>query len=414
VELVAHKGCPFSRYQARRREGKGAKVRGRLDNLIGGRVKLRRMQNRTKYLIAGLLLGLLPLRALAMVPGDAFVAETKVVDEGSETRNTALTELLATVLVRVSGNTGIAGQPAAREILAGAPSLVQQYQYRTAEEGGKLARYLWARFDQASVERMMRERNLPVWVQRPPVLLWVATEQGGRRELLNLENQPEARAEALAAARQRGMPLQLPLMDLEDQTGLTPADLWSDYQPAIRLASARYPHEMILVGRLSSGRGGQWNGAWTLIGEGGSQGFRTPARALGDTLALGIAQAQNLLAARFAPKMAVGRSSGTLVRFSDIHDLAAYGRLVTILERLEPVTRVALRHVQNDSFVFEFQMSGDTQDLVRALEGSGQLFAEPAPLRVTPQPPAAGGTGAAGAPAHASQPDVELYYRLVN
>lgn len=389
-------------------------MHGRLDNFIGGRVKLRPMQNRTKYLIAVLLLGLLPLCALATVPGDAFVAETKVADEGSDTRNTALTELLATVLVRVSGNPRIAGQAAAREVLAAAPSLVQQYRYRTAEEDGKLVRYLWARFDQASVERMMRERYLPVWAQRPPVLLWVATEQGGRRELLNLENEPEARAEALAGARQRGMPLQLPLMDLEDQANLTAADLWSDYQPAIRLASERYPHEVILVGRLNAQRGGQWSGAWALIGEGSSQDFPTPALPLGDALVAGIDQAQNLLAARFAPMTVARGGSGTLVRFSDIRDLPAYGRLVAILERLEPVTGVALRHVQDDSFTFEFQIRGGTQDLVRALGGSGQLVAEPAPLRLAPQPPAAAGTGAPATLAPATQVEAELYYRLVN
>ena len=43
-----------------------------------------------------------------------------------------------------------------------------------------------------------------------------------------------------ARAAYRGMPLQLPLMDLEDQAGLTPADVWSGYQPGIRQASARY------------------------------------------------------------------------------------------------------------------------------------------------------------------------------
>ena len=153
--------------------------------------------------------------------GDLFVAETQVADEGSETRNTALSQLLATVLARVSGNTGIAGQPAAKDLLASAPSLVQEYRYRTEGAEDKPVRYLWARFDQSAVERMMRERNLPVWVQRPRVLLWVATERTGKRVLLNLEHEPQARAAVVGRARERGMPLQLPLMDLEDQTKLT-------------------------------------------------------------------------------------------------------------------------------------------------------------------------------------------------
>ena len=390
-------------------------VDGRFDNSTGDRVKLRRMRNRITYLIVGALLTLLPLPVLASDSDDPFVAETPVVDESSETRNTALSKMLATVLVRASGNTGIGGQPAARELLEAAPSLVQQYRYRTADEGGRLVRYLWARFDQSAVERMMRERNLPVWVQRPRVLLWVASERGGqRRVLLNLENEPQARADVLARARQRGMPLQLPLMDLEDQAKLSPADLWSDYQAGIRSASARYPHEQILVGRLSARGGDKWSGAWSLIGESGSQAFQTPAQGLGDALAFGIDQAQNLLAARYAPMPGATGRSGTLVRFSDVYDLAAYGRLVAILEGLEAVTRVALRQVQQDSFLFELQLRGGQADLVRALQGSGQLVAEPGPVYRDSLAPTGAVVTAPTDPATARQPEADLFFRLLN
>ena len=363
--------------------------------------------------IVCLLLAILPLSTGAAVPGDLYAAEAPVTDEGSETRNTALSRLLATVLVRISGNAGIAGQPAARELLAAAPSLVQEYRYRSADEGGDVVRYLWARFDQAAVERMMRERKLPVWSQRPQVLLWLATEQAGRRELLNLDNEPAARGTALAIARQRGIPLQLPLMDLEDQSKLTPADVWSDYQAAIRLASARYPHDLVLTGRLRAHGDSKWSGMWTLLDANASQSFQSPAQPLGDGLAFALEQTQNLLAARYAPMPGAGGSSGTLVRFSDVHDLAGYGRLITLLEGLEPVAQVALRQVRNQSFLFELQLRDSAQDLARALETTGQVVAEPGPARGTPV--AAGDSAAPDGSATAMvEPEADLYYRLLN
>ena len=357
-------------------------------------------------LIFGLLLACLPFFAVAESAGDLYAAEMVVADEGSETRNTALSKLLATVLVRVSGNTGVAGQPAARELLGAAPSLVQQYRYRSAEQDGALVRYLWARFDQPVVDRMMRERNLPVWVQRPRVLLWLATEQSGQRMLLNLENDPQARAAIEAQAQQRGMPLQLPLMDLEDQVKLTAADVWSDYQAGIRLASARYPHDLILTGRLRPQGGDRWSGVWSLLDADGSQSFQTPAQALSEVLMFAVDQAQNLLAARYAPMPGAG-GTGTLVRFDDVYDLAAYGRLVALLDALQPVSQVALRHVNHDSFVFEFQLRGDKQDLVRALGSSGRLVAEPGPMRLAP-PAVPSATPAV------AEPEADLYYRLLN
>ncbi len=359
------------------------------------------------------LVALAPFGAACAVGGDLFVEEGPVADETAETRNAALADLLSRVLVRVSGNSGIAGQPATAELLAAAPSLVQQYRYRTADQAGgagELARFLWARFDQASVERMMRERNLPVWSQRPEVLLWVATEAGGQRELLNLENVPSARAQALAQADQRGMPLQLPLLDLEDQASLTPADVWSDYQAGIRAASARYPHEMILTGRLSALGGGKWRGAWSLLSRNDSPAFQSPPMGLGDTLAFAIDQTQNLLAARYAPMPGAGGSSGTLVQFNGVYDLPSYGRLLAFVEGLEPVSRVNLRYARDDTLVLDLQLRGDEQNLLRALDASGQVRSEPAqPLRMVRQVRDA----STEAPISMA-PEVNLYYRLLN
>jgi len=363
----------------------------------------------SRILLLLLLLVLLPWCVSAADGPDLYVAEGVVADEGSETRNKALSELLGEVLVRVSGNLMIAGQPAARELLDAAPSLVQQFRYRTVDRDGAVVRTLWARFDQPVVERMMRERNLPVWTQRPRVLWWIATEGGGQRALLNLDNEPEARSALLAQAQRRGMPLQLPLMDLEDQTQLTPADLWSDYQPAIRQASARYPHDLIVAGRLRAQPDGGWRGAWSILDVQGGQGFDAPAQDLPAALAFAVDQTQNLLAARYAPMPGAGGVGGTLARFSGVYDLAAYGRLVALLGQLEPVAQLALRHVNGDSFTFEFQLRGDDQDLARALQNSGLLIPEPAPLQ--PLPPASGGVS--GVPA-AVQAEADLYYRLAD
>ena len=188
------------------------------------------MQNLAKLMLLALWFAC--CQATAATPADLYDAEAVVADEGVETRNATLSRLLGDVLVRVSGNARIGAQPAAREVLDRAPSLVEQYRYRTADQDGEVQRILWARFDRGAVERMLRERNLPVWVQRPRVLLWVATERGGRRALLNLDNLPEGRAAVLARAQQRGMPLQLPLMDL---VGLASAAL----SEAVRGGAAR-------------------------------------------------------------------------------------------------------------------------------------------------------------------------------
>ena len=358
-------------------------------------------------LLSGILFSLL-LVSTAMAD-DLFVGQTPVTDEDSETRNGALKLMLADVLIRVSGNTGVASQPAAKAVLDAAPSLVQQYRYETSEQGGSVERVLWARFEQGSVERMMREQGLPVWSQRPRVLLWLATERATQRALLNLDAEPKALAALRARAAYRGMPLQLPLMDLEDQSSLAPADFWSGYQQGIRQASARYPHDLIVTGRLQAQSGGRWRGAWTMLGRDGEQTFDTPAQPLDDALAFAVDQIQNLLAARYAPMPGTHSASGTLVRFADVYDLAAYGRLTALLQGLEPVSQVVLRDVAADAVYVELRLRGSGDDLQRALDASAELTPDPGgaalPRRVV-QPD--------GTADVRSAPQADLYYRVSN
>jgi len=361
-----------------------------------------------------LLIALTPTVGAAFDPATLYSAETVVANEGSETRNAALRRLLAEVLVRVSGNTGVAGQPAARVLLDSAPSLVEQYRYRNVGDPNQAQRVLWARFDQPAVERMMRARGMPVWVQRPRVLLWLAGERAGQRSMFNPESEAEAMAAATGRARQRGLPLQLPLMDLEDQASLSPADLWSGYQEAIRAASQRYPHEAILTGRLRAQGGDRWTGNWTLIDPAGSRTFQTPRQPLAETLAFAIDQAQNLLAARYAPMPGSTGEAGTLVSFSAVHSLADYGRLLNLVEQLDPVTQVALRHLYHDNFVFEFRLRGARQELERALDSVGRLAAEPDPAMRPPRPAPHDEGVVSATDLLFSGVNPDLHYRLLN
>ena len=198
------------------------------------------------------------------------------------------------------------------------------------------------------------------------------------------------------------MPLQLPLMDLEDQTALTPADLWSDYAAGLTAASVRYLSDVILAGRLRAVGEGRWIGSWTLFDGDVVQRFESSARGMEQSLTWAVDQAQDRLAVRYAPQPTPGGVSGTLVRFSGVYDLVRYGALVSAVETLPVVERAALRAIDGDSFTFELALRGNPQELIRALDAAGPFVAEPAPFK-------------AGRPTDPSLPAplvADLHYRL--
>ncbi len=365
------------------------------------------MQISVKHCVAVILLILLPLSAIAAE--EWYSAEMPVADEGNEARNTALGQLLLQVMQRVSGRLDIGEAPGAQAVIAAAPSLVQQYRYRSDEQDGQMLRYLWARFDPSAVDRRMREQQLPVWSRRPRVLMWVAMQQGNERSLLNFDNDTRAREAVLAQAKLRGMPLQLPLMDLQDQAAMSTADLWSMFADGIQKASERYPYDAILIGRLRSTGRDQWAGDWSLWDEAGIHPFDARPGELGEALADAVTKTIDLHASRFVPAVSAGGGSVVTVQFMGVTELASYGRLLAYLENLDSVARVSLRSVDNDSYTFEFALRDSVQSLVDALGDAPNLAAEIGPLE---QVPSATGETAAAAKPPATRAD--YYYRLLN
>ena len=342
--------------------------------------------------------------AFAGSTDDLYAGEVEVRDESVDARNEALGRILGQVMVRLSGRSDILANPAAASLLGEAPTLVQQFRYRSvpapADELAPPARYLWARFDPVALQRLMREKGLPVWTgRRPRVLMWTAVEVGVNRQLLNVADDEKARAALLARARARGMPLQLPLLDLQDQSAVTAADIWADYEEAIRKASGRYPHEAILTGRLSQQVDGRWTGDWTLWSDGRREDLHSQGGTLADALAAAVDAAQDHLAIRFnAPLAEAGES--VRVSIEGIHSLADYSHLLVLLGNTPGLGPVRIQEADRDRLLLVFAGSRDADAVGAALAALPGLE----PLPGVCRPVGDGGRGSQAA---------DLYFGLV-
>jgi len=86
--------------------------------------------------------------------------------------------------------------------------------------------------------------------ERPELLIWATEERGLERVMIG----PESNVvidRLLAASDRFGVPMQRPLMDLEDTLALSPAEIWGEFAGAVTNASARYgiPHILVIGDR---------------------------------------------------------------------------------------------------------------------------------------------------------------------
>lgn len=196
-----------------------------------------------------------------------YEGEVAVTTQNDAERGAVLSQALAQVLVKLSGDADAPRLPSVQARLPDARLLMQQFRYRQALEnaGGQMQQrlYLIAGFDKAGVDALMADTGLPLWAPpRPSPLLWLAIDDGSGARLVS-SAQAASLTALTAAAERRGLSLTFPLLDAEDRGQLSVNDVLSQRGDLLDTAAQRYGAKVQLVGQLVRGAAG-WRSAWQL------------------------------------------------------------------------------------------------------------------------------------------------------
>ena len=351
-----------------------------------------------------------------------YRAEIPVQGQTSQERSQATRTGLLRVLVRVTGKQGIEENQLVQQALASPFSYVQQFRYRRMEQpqvvitdAGTEENFTeWLRldFDEASVNMMLRQAGLPLWGRaRPSILLWIAVEDLNQRRILGGSFPADERKVLETTASDRGIPVLIPLMDLQDQADLNFADIWGDFQDTIRRASERYQPGGILVGRVYRHTAGEWEGRWTLYQ--GSEVYRwlLDGKSREAVLADGLGRMADTLGEQFAQVEGQQGKERLTVTVSDIQSLEQYARAMKYLESLDVVDSVKVTEVGPNHASFLLSLRGQSQSFRQATV-FGETLAPDDSQRSLDTPPPGDVPVSADDGQHTAQ-QTTLYYRLL-
>jgi hypothetical protein len=316
----------------------------------------------------GCLLWILPV-ASAAAAASLFESEVVVSSQSPAERGSALHSALSEVLVRVAGRNNVLATEPAQALLADPGKLVQQYRYYTRPESQPPVLVLWVRFDEASIRQGLQQQGVSYWGQeRPDTLVWLAVEDRGRRYVAAADDDTDVHRQIALAARQRGVPVVFPLMDLEDQSRARFTDIWGGFFDNVLLASERYRPQAVLIGRLNRSASGGWSARWNLQVDGQSRAWTDSRGDLAQLSQQGIDTAADILAAQFA--VAGGGSGGNnnvTIEVSGVDSLADYARINAYLETLTSVAGMQLTMVSGSTLQYALRLNGSLQDLTRTV-----------------------------------------------
>jgi hypothetical protein len=345
-------------------------------------------QRRIRFLLVAVLYAFAGASSLSAVEvGDLYEAEVPIADKSDASRDVGFGDALLRVITKVSGLPGVRSDPTIARALENPGRYVQQFRYRQASAGEapdskppEQHWRLWARFDGRVVDDLVRDAGLRVWGKvRPSVTVWIAVDQAGRRRILGGEEAPELAAIIRDAARQRGVPVVLPLLDLEDRSRIRVSDVWGGFSDRIQQASGRYQSNVIFTGRVYRLLPTLWEGRFSLIAGDTEEEWSNQGDILELLLADGVNAMANRLAFRFAGPSGIAGAYGFGLIVSGVRNAGDYARALDYLNTLEQITDVSVTRVSADEVRFFVETRGGQDALLKVVALGGTLARESLP-----------------------------------
>lgn len=348
----------------------------------GGRGVFRRRFLGVAMATLALASSVLPAPSFATV--DPYRVSVPVPDQSAAARRGAEREALARVLIRLSGDPDVAE----RDELAAALRAPQNYFVRSGyariRDPDLLQMHPDARWlleleaERDGVLRLLTEAGIPAWTGHRPDVLVVIMREEPNGERVILDPRSDAARALLRVGRERGLPLTVPLMDLDDQLALDASALWARFDDASVALQQRYQPDAIVMLRLYQDALGRWVADWD--GEVGGELFAAAAEV--EESAAAAALLVDRLAARLTARYALrlgGDADSLWLQVDDIPEVAAYAGLMRYLDSVSGVNRVELVQVRDRSLLLRLESSDDAERLLDLLRLEGRLEPQPAP-----------------------------------
>ena len=304
-----------------------------------------------------------------------YSATWPVDDHSTGQRQRAIANAFAEVLVRVSGKESVTQSSSIRNAIGNANDYMRQYTYRKLGLAEQIVYdkplLLVASFDSKAVLRVLRDAGQPIWSEdRPSGVFWVAVEDNGERRVAAERDDTVGVALKRAAAR-RGLPIKVPVMDMDDKTSIETNDVWERSIASLERASRRYTSDFVVAGQLMEDSG-QWKGRWAVDMGGDTQTFSTE----GATQQQAVSSMVDKITDQLSSKLAVvlsNQAQTVYIMVENIRSIDSYAKVRNHLTNLSMVKSANAIQVRGDKVLFAVDALSNVQSLISAIEIGNNL-----------------------------------------
>lgn len=327
--------------------------------------------------LAIFLMGLLVLPVYAAVKVDVYRTEVVLDENDVDSEKAARAAGFQQVIIKASGDKNSASNPVVLKASRQSSQYLTQISYGE-HLGGKTLKML---FNPPQIQSLLRQAELPFWSDvRSNLVVWIVEESQFQREILWEQSGSSAMNQFKYFADLRGLPVTIPVGDIDDVVSITAPELWGGFVSPISAASQRYSGDAVLVVRIQQSAS-QSTVRWTLYDEKPAfmaESKRQPLSGFSRgethvTLEQVVDEVSNYYAERSAVRNS-GELTGTVdVQFLNITSSNRFFALEKLLKEKNSVASISVEKVVGNEVTFTVNLLSSIEEFEEELLQSDNI-----------------------------------------
>ncbi len=312
-----------------------------------------------------------------------YRAEVAVSSQNPDELQRAIPLAFGQILSRLTANPAITQETWAQTALRQSRRYLRQFQYQQRPSSDLQdptdKSFLVTEFNPTAVTRLLEQNGVAYWGRsRPTVVAWIVHQRSGTRQIID-NNHSLLAQPLITAAREAGIDLVLPLMDLQEQRDVTPSHLWLRDTQVLEQATERYQSKVFILGQLAGPANDQptdpaWNAEWLLSINGNHHHWQSdqPA-ALKELLQQSLVAINAPLFEQYKHQP-LPTNAHNEIEVSQINNADQYQQAWDYLAQLQGVVSVVPTRFNRGRAMFTIQHSGDWSELNRLIQHGDTLL----------------------------------------
>jgi len=314
---------------------------------------------------------------------DLYLVKIEVKGQGRTERWKATLLGFKEVLIRKSGSNSILKSYAVQQAYSKVTNYLQRVEYSSLKNDDNENVYLISLyFEPRLIDNIIQESQMPLWgSNRPVTLLWLAIEEDFERRIIHESHQVNSiETQIEKDSIRRGVPIILPLMDLDDELKISMSDIWGRFPSPISEASQRYSADSVLFGRIQL-QGERWNGKFGYLNQGSESSFEVSETTPELVISKMMDNIAELLCEKYCVVEETGQKNEIMMDVSDINSFAEFKQLESYLTSLSAISKIELVTIAEHRTLLKVTLLGQLESVLEGISLSQKMLPiEPIPL----------------------------------